>query len=196
MILRDFLTPLFDLAESSGYSLQGSMTRDLTISKIWLLDQLREIQDQFSTMYVLGSWYGNLALYLTLQPDIDVGEIILVDQNPRFLQTSRRLLDLAGANNVRYMLGDSNDVDYRQLGEQGVVINTSLTDMPGRRWFDRIPPGTLVCMQARDHDPNQQFRSTDDILAKFPLSQVRYAGTKRLQDPETKYQRFMVIGVK
>ena len=112
------------------------------------------------------------------------------------MSTSQRLLNLAGADNVEYMQADANKLDYRQLGDQGCVINTSLTDMPGRSWFLNIPPGAIVVMQARDQDPGQPFASTQDIVDRFPLSKVLYHGRMRLRDPETEYNRFMVIGVK
>jgi hypothetical protein len=112
------------------------------------------------------------------------------------LDQSERMLDRVGARNVEYMNTDANDLDYRQLGMDGAVINTSLTDMDGEDWFRNIPDGTLVVMQARDNDPGYQYHSTDDILKKFPLSQVMYQGKLRLKDPETHYHRFMVIGRK
>jgi hypothetical protein len=196
VILQDFLTHQSNLDESSGYSLSGSMTRDLTASKVWLLSELEQIQKQFSTAYILGSWYGNLALYMTLQPRINVDKIILVEKNKEFLSTSKKILDLAGADNIEYMLADSNKLDYRQLGDSGVVVNTSLTDMSGRAWFLNIPDNTLVVMQGRDHDPNQNFESTQDIVDRFPLSQILYHGRMRLRDPETEYTRYMVIGTK
>jgi hypothetical protein len=196
VILQDFHTHQSNLDESSGYSLAGSFTRDLTASKVWLLTQLEQIQKEFSTAYILGSWYGNLALYMKLQPTIAADKIILVEKNKEFLSTSRRLLDMIDADNVEYMLKDSNKLDYRQLGDAGVVINTSLTDMPGRAWFLNIPDGTLVVMQGRDHDPNHNFESTQDIVDRFPLSQVLYHGKMQLRDPETEYTRYMVIGRK
>ena len=196
MILQDFHTHQHDLDESSGYSLAGSFTRDLTASKVWLLSELQRIQQDFSTMYVLGSWYGNLALYIKLQPRITVDQIILVEKNKEFLTTSRELLDLAGADNVKYMLTDSNKLDYRQLGRAGVVINTSLTDMPGRSWFLNIPNGTLVVLQGRDQDPGHEYHSTQEIVDRFPLNQVLYHGRMQLRDPETEYTRYMVIGLK
>jgi hypothetical protein len=101
-----------------------------------------------------------------------------------------------GADNVKYMLADANQLDYRQLGNSGAVINTSLTDMPGRAWFLNIPAGTLVVLQGRDHDPNRNFSSTQDIVDQFPLSQVLYHGRMQLRDPETEYTRYMVIGRK
>ena len=196
MILQDFHTHQSNLDESSGYSLAGSFTRDLTASKVWLLTELERIQQDFSTVYILGSWYGNLAVYMKLQPGITADKIILVEKNKEFLTTSRKLLDLAGADNVEYMLADSNKLDYRQLGDVGVVINTSLTDMSGRSWFLNIPDGTLVVLQARDHDPNRSFLSTQDIIDRFPLSKVLYHGSMQLRDPETEYTRYMVVGRK
>jgi hypothetical protein len=196
VILQDFHTHQPNLDESSGNSLSGSMTRDLTASKVWLLSELERIQQDFSTVYILGSWYGNLALYMKLQPRITADQIIVVEKNKEFLTTSRRLLDLAGADNVEYMLADANRLDYRQLGSSGVVVNTSLTNMPGRAWFLNIPDGTLVVLQGRDHDPNRNFESTQAIIDRFPLSQVLYHGRMQLRDPETEYTRYMVIGRK
>ena len=196
MILQDFHTHQPNLDESSGSSLSGSMTRDLTASKVWLMSELERIQQDFSAVYILGSWYGNLALYMKLQPRITADQIILVEKNKEFLTTSRRLLDLAGADNVEYMLADANRLDYRQLGKTGVVVNTSLTNMPGRAWFLNIPDGTLVVLQGRDHDPNTNFESTQGIIDRFPLSEVLYHGRMQLRDPETEYTRYMVIGRK
>ena len=196
MILQDFLTHQSNLDESSGYSLAGSFTRDLTASKVWLLSELERIQDNFSTIYMLGSWYGNTALYLTLEGRIKADKIILVEKNQQFLEGSRRILDHVGAMNTEYMLADSNKLDYRQLGDRGCVINTSLTDMPGRSWFLNIPEGTLVVLQGRDQDPGQEYHSTQEIVDRFPLSEVLYHGKMKLRDPETEYTRYMVIGRK
>ena len=196
MILLDFLTHQSDLAESSGYSLAGSFTRDLIASKVWLLTELARIAPQVGTIYVLGSWYGNLGVLLALDPIVRYKRLINVETDPKFLQASKRIHDHLGMGNTEYMLADANTLDYRQLGSDGVVINTSLTDMQGRGWFDNIPAGTLVAMQARDHDPGVEYHSAKDIQRRYPLSQVIYHGSMQLRDPEIKYTRYMVIGVK
>ena len=184
------------LEESSGSSLEGSFTRDLVFSKFWLMHQLARIQPHVSTMYILGSWYGNLALYLNRYARVRVDHMINVETHRERLRTGQRMLDQAGAHNVEHMLKDANDLDYRQLDSNGAVVNTSLTEMPNTDWFEHIPPGTLVVLQARDHNPGQQFMSAKDIQRKFPLSQVLYSGGLDLQDPETAYTRFMTIGRK
>lgn len=184
-----------DLTESSGYSLQGSFTSDLTRSKVWLIQELSKIRERVSTVYILGSWFGNLSLYMKLHPAVKTERIINVETDPKFLRQSRKMLDHIGAVCVDHMRADANDLDYRRIDKDSVVINTSLTDMDGREWYDRIPPGTLVALQARDHDPGHQFHSVNDILEKFPLD-VLYQGELELRDPETAYTRFMVIGTK
>lgn len=184
-----------DLLESSGYSLRGSFTTDLISSKTWLLSELEKISPNYSTIYVLGSWYGNTAILLTLLENINYTKLINVESNKKFLSSSKQLLDMLGAKNVEYMLKDANQIDYRQLGNNGLVINTSLTDMPGTNWFKNIPKGTMVAMQARDHDPGKKFTGPDDIVKEFPVD-VIYSGAKHLEDPETEYNRFMVIGTK
>ena len=160
------------------------------------MTQMARIDPDVDTVYILGSWFGNISIYMHLLPLIKHGTLINVERDRGMLAQSRRMLDHIGAQDVQHMLADANDLDYRQLGSDGVVINTSLTDMPGREWFDSIPTGTLVALQARDHDPGAQFHSTDDILEKFPLTKVLYQGKLNLRDPETEYTRFMVIGRK
>ena len=196
MILQDFLTHQSNLDESSGYSLAGSFTRDLIASKVWLLQELARIALQVGTVYVLGSWYGNLGVLLALDPVIKYKKFINVETDQKFLQASKRIHNYLGMGNTEYMLADANELDYRQLGSDGVVINTSLTDMPGQAWFDNIPKGTLVVLQSRDHDPGNEAHSTQDIIDRYPLTEVIYDGQLKLEDPETKYTRYMVIGVK
>ena len=196
MILQDFHTHQSNLDESSGYSLAGSFTHDLIASKVWLLTELARIAPQVGTVYVLGSWYGNLGVLLALDPVIKYKKLINVEADKKFLQASKRIHNHLGMGNTEYMLADANTLDYRQLGPDGVVINTSLTDMPGQAWFDRIPAGTLVVMQSRDHDPGNAAQSTQDIVDRYPLSEIIYDGQIELEDPETVYTRYMVIGVK
>ena len=131
-----------------------------------------------------------------IYPVIKYKKLINVEIDKKFLQASERIQDHLGIDNAKYMLKDANTIDYRQLGSDGVVINTSLTDMPGQAWFDHIPEGTLVVLQSRDHDPGNAAHSTQDIIDRYPLSEIIYDGKLELEDPETEYTRYMIIGVK
>ena len=194
MIAQEIHTPLVN--ESSGYTLKGSYTTDLIASKLWLLTKLAQIKSTVGTIYVLGSWFGNLAVINRLDPTIKYKRLINVETDQNFLQASERIHNHLGIGNNEYMFKDANDLDYRQLGSDGVVINTSLTDMQGQTWFNNIPAGTLVVMQSRDHDPGNAAHSTQDIIDRFPLSEIIYDGELDLKDPETHYTRYMVIGIK
>jgi hypothetical protein len=194
VIINEILT--LPVNESSGYSLKGSFTPDLIKSKVWLLTELARIAPTVGTIYVLGSWYGNLGVLLALDPVLQYQQLINVETDKQFLQASERIHDHLGLDNTKYMLADANNLDYRQLDADGVVINTSLTDMSGQAWFDHIPAGTLVVMQSRDHDPGNAAHSTQDIIERFPLNEIIYDGQLQLKDPETEYTRYMVIGIK
>ena len=116
------LNELYALDESSGYSLEGSFTRDLTTSKVWLLDELAKIKPSITTVYILGSWYGNLALYMHLTDIVNVKKIINVETDQSMLDQSERMLDRVGANNVEYVcsefifeaLKDTGNFEYQE----------------------------------------------------------------------------------
>jgi hypothetical protein len=133
---------------------------------------------------------------MTLDPLPKVKKFINVETDKSMLDQSRRMMNRIGARNVDYMNQDANKLDYRQVDSNSVVVNNSLTDMAGTDWFTNIPNDTLVVMQARDNVDRNPFYSTQDILKKFPLNTVLYQGELDLQDPETKYTRYMVIGRK
>ena len=199
MIAQEILSVLFEnqIQESSGYSLRGSVTRDLVISKVWLLEELAKINQHYNVAYVLGSWYSNTALLIHLTRLISVDNVINIDTNAEFLQTGHKLLKFAGVDfEFEHMKKDVNQLDYRQLTDNSVVINTSLQNMHNDEWFKNIPNGMLVAMQARNNDPDVQYQNVKDIDQHFPLVKTLYQGALKLQDPETQYQRFMKIGIK
>ena len=189
--------------ESSGYTLSGSYTPDLVFSKLWLAQELKQILqkqhvDSVPVAYVLGSWYSNLSTILR-KTGTPIKHIVDVEKNKSWLSTGQQIQKHMGIDGVEYMPADANKIDYRQLQQPGVVINASTNDVPDHGWFDNIPLGTLVVLQGRDHvgrGAEHTFNSPNDLLAMFPLETVLYQGTMDLEDPETKYTRSMVIGVK
>lgn len=190
-----------ELEESSGYSFEGSWTPDLVFSKLWLARELKNILadnnvEQVPTIYVLGSWWGNMAVILN-RTGVPVDRVINVDTNRSWLAGSRDLLRAMNVDNAQHMLADANTLDYRQLTGPSVVINASLNDIKDRGWFDHIPDGTLVVFQGRDRaDSVNVYHSPEDIEKQYPLDNVLYAGSIQLEDPETDYIRHMIIGVK
>jgi hypothetical protein len=195
---------LGDLFESSGPSLEGSYTPDLVFSKLWLARELKQILqqqqgiDSVPVAYILGSWYSNLSTILR-RTGVPIEKIVDVEQRGEWLEIGQQLQQSMNIQGVEHMQADANKVDYRQLQQPGIVINTSTNDIADHGWFDHVPEGTIIVLQGRDAVPDgaeHTYNSPEDLLQMYPLETVLYSGTWDLTDPETPYQRSMVIGVK
>lgn len=184
-------------AEASPDTLAGSFTPDLVSSKTWLCNHLKKELGEGSAgdIYILGSWYGNLGIFLQ-QANIDFDRLIMVETRPRLLATARRLLEpLYQAGRLKLVLGHAEHIKYPN--KNFTVINTSVNDM-SRTWLQRVPTGTLTVIQGRDNlaDPRIETERAGVFYLKFPLENTVYWGQRRLKDPETRYTRFMKIGYK
>jgi hypothetical protein len=191
---------LGEIFESSGPTLAGSYTPDLVFSKLWLARELKSILkqqniDSVPVAYILGSWYSNLSTILR-RTGVPIDQIVDVEQRGEWLETGQQLQQDMNIQGVEHMQADANEVDYRQLEQPGLVINTSINDIPDQGWFDNIPDGTLVIMQGRNAVEQNTYESPEELLQQYPLEHVLYSGTWDLEDPETAYQRSMVIGIK
>jgi len=176
------------LLEFSPSTLQGSFESGLILNKLWLIHELKKIQDQFSTIYVLGSWYGNMSILLN-RSGIEYDHIVNVDKDPQVVRRAHRIARILNIDDrIEPMIKDANRLDYRQLDEDGLVINTSCHDMANRGWFDHIPAGVLVALQSRD--------DVDHDLSAYDLSRTLYQGSRSAEDPETDYTSLLRIGVK
>ena len=176
------------LLEFVPSTLQGSFDRSLIFNKLWLLSELKKVKDHFSTIYILGSWYGNMSLLLA-RSDIKFKHIVNVDRDARVVKTGQQIAKKMGvADRIEPMIADANRLDYRQLDQDGLVINASCHDMENTGWFDHIPTGVMVALQSRT--------DVDDDLGNYKLSKLLYQGSCELKDPETRYTSILEIGVK
>lgn len=176
------------LVEFSPLTMRGSFESGLIFNKLWLIHELKKIQDQFSTIYILGSWYGNMSILLA-KSQIQYNHIVNVDQDAAVVRRAHRIAQMLHIDDrIEPMVKDANRLDYRQLDSDGLVINTSCHDMANRGWFDHIPAGVLVALQSRD--------DVDHDLSAYDLSQTLYQGSRSAEDPETDYTSLLRIGVK
>lgn len=186
----------FVLDETSPDTLEGSFTDDLIQSKTWLCKKLKEgLKGKCArTIYILGSWYGNLAMLLQKE-GIVFDEIVLVENDEEKLRASAQLLKpFFKPGKLVFLNTDARDVIY---DKHGIIINTSVNDMKPS-WYDVVPDGYRVIIQGRDQADGAvtkiaDMKQFDDM---FAMRKVNYLGNRDFTDPETRYTRYMKIGVK
>lgn len=178
------------LHESSPDTPQGSISRDLKLSKLWLCRELVRLgQTEFDTVYILGSWYGALGIFL-LQQHIKFDCCYCIDWDQEKTEFVRKL----ALPKVRAVCCDVNEIEYN--GNRILIINTSTNDIEGREWFRSIPKSSLVVLQGRDH---QDISNGIETLSKFdrvyPLRETLLVDYLVLTGVEGDvYTRFMKIG--
>jgi len=180
------------IQEASPGTFSGSCTEDLILSKLHLGDLLRKHQSQYPIVYVLGSWYGNLAPILA-RSGIKFSKLYNVDRNPDLVDKSNSVaahFDLA--DKVQHLCGDCNKLNYKS---PSLIVNTSCQDINGMDWFDRIPKGTVVALQGRNNIETE-YPSLSKFDSVFPLAKTFALDEITLTDPETEYQRYTKIGIK
>ena len=181
--------------EASPDTLEGSFTDDLVISETWLADKLKQGYGDkcVRTIYILGSWYGNLALFLQ-KAGLVFDNIVLVDKDTNVLKASEKLLrPVFDPGKLIFIDTDAKDVIY---DKPGIVINTSINDM-NTDWYNNVPNGMRVVIQGRDSvDGPTRIADMEQFTDMFPMSKTEYLGKKELSDPETEYTRYMKIGRK
>jgi hypothetical protein len=135
---------------------------------------------------------------MSINADIAFNKIINVDIDKRVLTVGKRLADLLGDSRLEFMQKDANTLDYRQLGDDGLVINFSTTNIEGSDWFDKIPKGTMVVLKGRNNDEGavNKFRTLDEFQTKYSLTKTLYSGSLTLKDRTTDYDCYLVIGIK
>ena len=183
-----------DLDEASPNTLEGSFTPDLVESKTWLAEMLaRGLKGKNAgTIYVLGSWYGNMGIFLQ-QAGVQFDKLVLVEPNEEALMRSKDLLQQIGDEGKLILIHQkAEDVVYEK---PGVVINTSCNET-GPVFLTKLPDNMLCLLQARNNNENTLFptEQIEDFVDYFPLEKVYYTGEKQLEDPEVNYTRFMKIG--
>lgn len=86
-----------------------------------------------------------------------------------------------------------------------IVINTSVEHFSDRAWFDRIPKGTIVALQASDFDHDgvaldraEEFKSDAAFAAAYPIGDLWFSGSLSFEYGEGEsswgFQRRMLIG--
>lgn len=192
----------------NNFDTHESFYHGLVKSKLWLCEELevsmyRECVSK-PTLHILGCWDNLLAfMLLTRKPEF-YSTVYGYDINPEAINNANKICDMwkYESPKVYNYVQDVNDYDYSRH-TNSIFINCSIDQMDSNKWYDTIPAGSLVCIQATDVT-NTEFpwliRQTtndlDELINRFNFSTLLYSGTKRMQYPVNSYKRFMIIGRK
>lgn len=186
------------LSEVNANTLKGSEGPGLPEFRAWALTTLKKYKSKFDTIYIIGSWYGNLSLMIADDDDISYDRIINVELDKKTLKIGDEIRQKLGYEFIEPMYKDANDLDYRLLDSDGLVINQCCIEMEHDQWFKNIPKDTMVLLTARNNAPDAvaKFNSVTDLAEKYPLSKILFADKKQFVDPETDFSGYMLIGRK
>ena len=177
-------------------------------SKLWLSTELEKCLGNFTEhpdkgyrIWILAGWYGVTNFIIRSRSIIPIEHIHSVDIDPSCQPIADKINKFWEwqAWQFKAHTADANTLVYNKDNCPHIVINSSVEHFTSREWFDRIPKGTLVVLQACDlpHETHvAEYNSIDDLVKAFPLSETLYDGTLVFNYPERDLSRFMVIGIK
>lgn len=182
-------------------------------SKIWLADELKNLNLNVQKVWLLAGWYG-VAAYILLKENIvdTVFQFDIDDEANNIADTLcqhyvRNAWQFKAINANVYELdyitwsfrGKKADGSYSKplKEEPNLLINTSCEHLAYWNIFwNKIPQGKLVALQNNNfHDHPEHVNTKNSLkewISELGLNEVYYSGTKKMHN----YDRYMVIGKK
>ena len=191
-------TPTIELESDSFASGQ-------VLSKMWMADQLENTlsQDHRLRIACYGSWYGWLSFFLFLRGKLPIEKVVCYDSDADAIAKAR-VIHEAFVMQGRF---DSHALDVNDLalstmnehlgGSPDLIINTSTEHFTSDQWFENLPRGQWVALQACNmniHDHVKKVNSEKEMVERFALREVAFIGTKSFRYPTWGFKRFMLIG--
>ena len=182
-------------------------------SKLWLVNELKKLKLYLGTVYLCAGWYATLATMLfeskleinkirSFDIDSSCANIAEVFNKPwvldcwKFKATTKNIMDIDYDYHC-YKSIKANNSECELVDRPNTIINTScehLSDFMG--WYNKIPDGKLVIIQANDYHEIEEhvntYNSLEEFVASAPMTTLLYKGELALP----KYKRFMLIGFK
>lgn len=174
-------------------------------SKLWMVERLeavllehRPIEDGYR-IYMLAGWLGLANLLLRIRNKIPILEVRSFDLDPccESLADSVNNLWVFKAWEFKAHTADINELKYSPRPD--VIINTSVEHMTANVWWENIPQGVVVCLQASDMEDDDHVNKISNerqLLENYPLQELLYTGIKRFEFEDKSFYRSMIIGVK
>jgi hypothetical protein len=192
----------------------SSFSHGQIISKIWLCEELEKYCKFNDNLYILGGWHNVLGFMMSIRKPNFFKRIHNIDINSEVIEFADKICDTwinvlhATNSHIINTCADSNEYNLQVNTETDIIINCSVEHFNSSEWFNKLPSGTLVCIQSTDIKNEEVINSTElwkqgqsnkdlsTFLNRFPVSEYLYVGTKTFEYPNYGYNRFMMIGRK
>lgn len=187
-------------------------SRGQVLSKIWLVEELKNINQNFDNILIYAGWMGQLVLFL--EKSIEFKKVRIVDQDPIACEISDKIVNNHHIEdwNVKSSCANIEDIEqflnhciipltnkkgetFQTKFEPDLIINTSAEHMD-EEWFYNIKQDSIIAIQSNNQEGIEEHincvTSIDAMKKKFKMSEILYEGELQLQG----YKRFMLIGKK
>lgn len=168
-------------------------------SKIWLMETLEAVMPpvQFHAK-VLGSWFGLMPRMLLWYFDDRIKSARGYDIDYRWEEHAAALNQPESyTGRARFFTEDMLEIDHGPAGAGMIIINTCCEHLTNfESWYEGISPGHFVVLQGNNFDePDEHhtlWNSLEDFKKSAPMQTLLFEGTKSF----SKYDRYMLIGIK
>jgi hypothetical protein len=166
-------------------------------SKLWLCQELENLEWTSELTQIYGGWYGITAFLLLSREKFKVTRIESYDIDP----SCQVIADMINENWVfknwqfKAHTADCNNI----LTQPDLIINTSTEHFDEMDWFHNIKPGTRVILQGNNMPHDDHFihsQSLKMFIDNYPLTSIYYTGELDFKYPSWGFTRYMIIGVK
>lgn len=184
------------LPENDYNVLQRAFSNAQIESKLWLVDILRGVlPTQPYNICVLGGWVGVLGRLLHWRTPELVRRLVLVDSDPEAIDLARRMHgDLLSAKKIELICADADEMIFDH--DFHLIINSACEHFSRRRWFENIPAGRIVAMQASDDltqlDHVDCVTDMKEFRLRYPVELSLYKGVLATENGH----RFTIVGRK
>jgi len=167
-------------------------------SKLWLCEELENLNWSSHITHIYGGWYGITAFLLLSRGKFQVNNIKSFDIDPECESIADMINNNWVFQNWKFK-AYTKDCNTPFDGDYDLIINTSTEHFETLDWFNFIPNGTRVILQGNNmpHDDHHvHSKSLSEFMATYPLSKINYTGKKDFQYDTWGFTRYMVIGIK
>jgi hypothetical protein len=178
-----------------------AFTHSQVESKIWLCEELENLNWYSDTTHIYAGWYAITAFLLLSRGKFKVNQIESFDLDPNCKDIAN-MINEAWKFQKRFgaFTEDCSNPIVPLKGTCDLIINTASEHFETMDWFNNLPSGMRVIIQGNNmiHDDEHTVHtdSLESFINYYPLSEYNYTGTKDFSYTEFSFTRYMIIGTK